>query len=64
MVFDSQPLPLVGFPQAGFSEKDGLSDRAALSAAPSWITWQPFGQFHANLTGVESLEIDEFLQVL
>lgn len=29
VVFDSQPLPLIVFPQAGFSEKEGLSDCAA-----------------------------------
>lgn len=34
------------------------------SASPSRVTWEPFGQFHANLTGAESSQISEFLQVL
>lgn len=63
VVFGSQPVPLIVFPQAGFSEKEGLSDHAA-SATPFRITWKPFGQFYANLTGVESSETNEFLQAL
>lgn len=63
VVSDSQPLPLIVFPQAGFSEKEGLSDHAA-SYTPFRVTWKPFGQFYTNLTGVESLEINEFLHVL
>lgn len=34
------------------------------SASPSLVTWEPFGQFHANLMGAESSQISEFLQVL
>lgn len=63
VAFDSQAVPLIVFPQAGFSEKEGLSDHAA-SATPFQRTCKPCGQFYANLTGVECLEINEFLQAL